>query len=307
MSGQAANRAGKSSGRQVKTSLWERKNGSTEGICRNCGMEVTGKYCPECGQKTTTRRLTLSASVANFINAVFHIERGLFKTSLQLFYRPGYMSRDYIEGQRMAYANPFSLMVLLAGLYGILYLVMIWTQSEYTSSLEAYQLEEQLFTNTERELTFFEQTLFAVVRWLVDSAFILSLFMLPIYTAFIKLCFWRSNRRRYNYTELLFVSGYIAAQRFIIDLVYLPYRWIFWNKDDLTSHWMVSWSLYFVFTVITLKQLFGTRWIGTVWRTVWMLIFSFFAALLVIIGLIIAVYWIFEGGNIFTADIGITE
>lgn len=39
-------------------------------LCRNCGYEIDHNYCPACGQRTTTDRLTW-ASLAESVSSTF--------------------------------------------------------------------------------------------------------------------------------------------------------------------------------------------------------------------------------------------
>ncbi len=82
--------------------------------CLNCGYPAPKKYCPSCGQKTSTHRFTL-ASIFDYaiLNAYFSLNAGLLFTLKELFLRPGNMVREYLEGKRMKYLNAFSLYFIM--------------------------------------------------------------------------------------------------------------------------------------------------------------------------------------------------
>ncbi|MDB0601419.1 DUF3667 domain-containing protein [Tenacibaculum maritimum] len=77
--------------------------------CLNCGYPFSGQenFCPECGQKNKGLKLTFS----NFIKEVFKgfitWDSKFWNTIIPLLIKPGKISKDYIEGKRIRYANPF--------------------------------------------------------------------------------------------------------------------------------------------------------------------------------------------------------
>jgi len=77
-----------------------------ENDCLNCGATVTGKYCPECGQKNTEPKESVSHLVSHFFNDVTHFDGKFFSTLKRLLFRPGFLSKEYMKGRRARYLNP---------------------------------------------------------------------------------------------------------------------------------------------------------------------------------------------------------
>lgn len=77
--------------------------------CLNCGYPFNGqeKFCAECGQKNKGQKLKFS----DFINEIFKgftsWDAKFWRTIFPLLFKPGKVSRDYIEGKRIRYVNPF--------------------------------------------------------------------------------------------------------------------------------------------------------------------------------------------------------
>lgn len=85
--------------------------------CLNCGQQVTGAYCGHCGQKAETHRFTIRHFIEHdIVHGMFHLDKGFVYTAKQLFTRPGYAIREYIEGKRASYFNPVTLLLLMIGL-----------------------------------------------------------------------------------------------------------------------------------------------------------------------------------------------
>ena len=85
--------------------------------CSNCGLKFEGEYCPRCGQHIGTTRITLRNILKNFFKEFLDLEDGFLFTMKELFYRPGYMMRDYLEGKRAHYFKPFQLLFVLGAIF----------------------------------------------------------------------------------------------------------------------------------------------------------------------------------------------
>lgn len=81
--------------------------------CLNCENEVNDNFCPKCGQKTDTHRITFKNFIFHdVLHGTFHIEKGILFTAKQALVRPGKASLDYIAGKRKPYYNVFLLILL---------------------------------------------------------------------------------------------------------------------------------------------------------------------------------------------------
>ncbi len=77
--------------------------------CLNCGYPFNGqeKFCPDCGQKNKTAKITFKSFLAEIFNGFISWDAKFWKTIIPLIIAPGKVSKDYVEGKRMRYANPF--------------------------------------------------------------------------------------------------------------------------------------------------------------------------------------------------------
>ena len=87
--------------------------------CLNCETALQGgeNFCPSCGQKTNTHRLTLGHFFHEFFHAFTHADKGIFHLLLGMLIRPGVVAREYIEGKRKKYFNPFTFFLIMMGIY----------------------------------------------------------------------------------------------------------------------------------------------------------------------------------------------
>ncbi|WP_233998583.1 DUF3667 domain-containing protein [Erythrobacter sp. YT30] len=76
--------------------------------CSNCGAIASGTYCSNCGQKLHVHR-TLSAIGHDLMHGVLHLDGKLFKTLPLLAFKPGKLTRRYIEGERAKFVSPMAM------------------------------------------------------------------------------------------------------------------------------------------------------------------------------------------------------
>ncbi|AOR75480.1 DUF3667 domain-containing protein [Novosphingobium resinovorum] len=87
----------------------ERHDGHThEADCLNCRTHLVGSHCHACGQAAHVHR-TLGAFFHDLLHGVFHFEGKIWRTLPLLAWRPGRLTREYIEGRRASYVSPIAL------------------------------------------------------------------------------------------------------------------------------------------------------------------------------------------------------
>ena len=79
--------------------------------CLNCGQPFSGheKFCSYCGQKNTNKKLTFATFINNLVSGFFSYDSRFWSTFIPLLTKPGKVSKDYIEGKRARFVNPFQL------------------------------------------------------------------------------------------------------------------------------------------------------------------------------------------------------
>ena len=90
--------------------------------CLNCGhpLDLSDKYCPNCSQANSVKKLTLRDFFEEFFSNILSYDSKLFQTLAALFLRPGRITRQYINGKRLSYTNPFRFLLSLAIIYFLL-------------------------------------------------------------------------------------------------------------------------------------------------------------------------------------------
>ncbi|MFN3228333.1 MAG: DUF3667 domain-containing protein, partial [Asticcacaulis sp.] len=85
---------------------------SGHALCLNCQTPLQGDYCHACGQAAHSHR-TLHGFVHDLLHGAFHFEGRIWHTLPMLAFRPGTLTRRYIDGQRIRFISPVALFLFL--------------------------------------------------------------------------------------------------------------------------------------------------------------------------------------------------
>ncbi len=79
----------------------------SEGACLNCGEKLLGVHCHACGQKAHLHR-TIGAFVHDLLHGALHLDGKIWRTLPKLAFKPGELTRRYIEGERARFVSPMA-------------------------------------------------------------------------------------------------------------------------------------------------------------------------------------------------------
>jgi hypothetical protein len=74
--------------------------------CLNCGAGIHASFCQYCGQETAVHVPSAREFLHEFVGHYVALESKLWKTLALLLFKPGRLTRDYIEGKRARYVLP---------------------------------------------------------------------------------------------------------------------------------------------------------------------------------------------------------
>jgi hypothetical protein len=186
-----------------------------EEICKNCGYSLTSKYCGNCGQKATVHRIGMKALLHDIPHAIFHVDSGFFYNVRELFIRPGYAIRDYLEGKRKAFFHPVTYLAILLVLN--LFAVKV-------TNLHYYD-ETELLSMSADEIAFIKEY-DATQWWFLEHTYLYMLIAIPACTGFCYL-FFKIFKQRFNYAEYAVIVMFIIAQGVLIQsAIYFCFGWI---------------------------------------------------------------------------------
>ena len=79
-------------------------------ICHNCGEEINGKnYCHNCGQPNKEKIISMRSILGDFFSEYFTFDSKFFKSLFPLLFKPGKLTKEYVDGKRVSYILPLRL------------------------------------------------------------------------------------------------------------------------------------------------------------------------------------------------------
>ncbi len=88
--------------------------GAAQGVCPNCGAPVHGPYCHACGQSEKGMVRHISEVLRDLADIVFNVDSRVFRSVFDLYFRPAFLTTEYVAGRRARYVTPFRLFFILS-------------------------------------------------------------------------------------------------------------------------------------------------------------------------------------------------
>lgn len=90
--------------------------------CLNCAhpLDKSDIYCPHCSQLNSKKQLSVKDFLAEFVGSILVYDSRLRHTLRDLLFRPGRITLNYVQGQRLKYANPFRFFLSVSIIYFLL-------------------------------------------------------------------------------------------------------------------------------------------------------------------------------------------
>lgn len=244
--------------------------------CLNCGEPLLGPFCWSCGQEDVDLHRPLKQLAQDAVGDLLDLDTRLLRTFGPLFFRPGFVIREYLAGRRVRFVPPLK-MFLLASLvfFGLVALLPKGQIGVYRTGepvpqgrglhiniqLPAYSGASSGFNHWmdeagEKAKQHPREFGEALLGNLPRAFFVL----LPIFALFLKLFYWR--RDRYYLDHLIFALyhhafGFVA----LTLLVILGRPWVpDWLATPLVP---VLWLWFFVYLALSLRKVYG----GGRWKT----------------------------------------
>ena len=85
--------------------------------CENCGAQLTGNYCAQCGQAAVDYRRSFRHVVADVLESFLHWDSKFFTTIALLVLKPWRLTNAFLAGKRVRYVNPLRLYLLASILF----------------------------------------------------------------------------------------------------------------------------------------------------------------------------------------------
>lgn len=168
--------------------------------CNNCNKEINSKFCPDCGQATSLKRID-GKYIIHEIEHVLHFERGILYTIRELTINPGQNIRKYLSENRSRLVKPIIFIIITSLIYTILN-HLFHIEDGYVKFHEAKKTASAVGT---------------IVKWVQDHYGYANIMMGIFIALWLKLFFRKSN---YNFYEILIMLCFVMGMGMLIFSVF---------------------------------------------------------------------------------------
>lgn len=201
--------------------------------CLNCGTLHQSRYCPECGQRANVKRLNWKELFESITRGIFNTDKGFIYTLINLFYKPGIVIKEYLDGKRTKYFPPFPSMFILAAVYAALNkLEKVINPVDQKVEKAISELPKELSEKVEDSMVislnngiefngkFIEVGDNSIVDFITNifsnNFGLIMLLATPFLVLSLRLFFGKGLRKQFNWAESFMITGFINTQYFII-------------------------------------------------------------------------------------------
>ena len=236
--------------------------------CLNCGAEVTGKFCSECGQENVDSHENFFHLVGHYTADFFHFESKIPRSVILLLTKPGFLTNEYWQGRRIRYIHPLRLFLFVSVLFvaSAAFYHQHFRKSERTVVIIAGKqaAEKQIYAErVKKDIEELQRLMLVGTDRFFNDLKYISFFMLPIY-AFVFQALYRRQKRFYIdhlvYTLHLQSFGYaVVAVAMLIP---------FLSRHSIR---IVQWAtvlLLLVYMAQSLRYLYRQSWPKTILKSV---------------------------------------
>lgn len=217
--------------------------------CLNCGAELAGRWCAQCGQRAATPRPTLHGLLHEATHELAHLDGKIIRTVSLLLFKPGALTVEFLEGKRVRSVTPIRIYLLCSLLFfGTLSLLptrkmnvkVTRGDAQLVQAAEKVQKDPSLLTNA------------------LQSAFPKAMFILmPLFALIVIAFYWRAEKM---YVPHFYFAVHYHAFAFVVLAIFealSPIRFLAMRIFRLTLL-----LLLFVYLGIALRRVYGgKRWL----------------------------------------------
>lgn len=93
------------------------KSPTADGLCSNCGTQLSGPVCHSCGQTSDTFHRPVWDLFMDVVDGLLGLEGRLWRTLPPLMFQPGKLTQQYLSGVRARFVMPFRLYLTASVLF----------------------------------------------------------------------------------------------------------------------------------------------------------------------------------------------
>ncbi len=213
--------------------------------CRNCGAQLDGEYCGNCGQRNVDLERPIWGLMADVIKETFEVDGRAWLTLRTLFRHPGKLTAEFLAGRRRTYTSPLRLYLVTSISF---FVFVAWLAQ---SGLLFEPGEDPVFDSAVQ------------ARFLSDDLPRLMFVLLPVFAGLMKLMYFR----RLYFDHLIF-SIHLHTFGYLVLAGIMPLENIA-NRAVVPMVVQVLLLIYFLtYFVIAVKRVYASAWWVTALKSV---------------------------------------
>lgn len=107
--------------------------------CKNCGTELKGVYCHNCGQYAKDLKQSFGSYIMEYLSNTYNLDGRIFQTIWLLFRKPGFLTNEFLQGKINSYVHPLKLNMFLLL---VVMMVFAFSITRHNSETSADSIEE---------------------------------------------------------------------------------------------------------------------------------------------------------------------
>ena len=166
--------------------------------CKNCNTEVNSKFCPDCGQPTSLKRIDRHY-IIHEIEHILHFERGILYTIRELITNPGQNIRTYLSENRSRLVKTVIFIII--------------TSLIYTLTSHFFHIKEEVINFEVSD----KSAIGSILKWMQEHYGYTSILTGIFIAIWLKIFF---KKYEYNFYELLIMLCFVQGISMLIFAIF---------------------------------------------------------------------------------------
>ena len=192
-------------------------------VCHNCGADLHGMYCAQCGQKALPLNPRLRDFLHELTHEVLHVDGKIFRSIRKLLLSPGFLTREQVEGRRVRWVPPIRLYLIFSVTYFALMSLLpvggLHVELKHTGTQDQETVSGLRSLGFENERDLQETVRHAQATWTPRIMFLL----VPFYAWLVRLATRRTSR---NFPQHLYFALHVHAAWFAAGALVALAQWM---------------------------------------------------------------------------------
>ena len=238
--------------------------------CENCGEKLAGEYCHACGQDSRPAPTNLVPILRLFLSYASGIEGTAVSTIKSLLFHPGALTRQFVLGKRVRYANPVQVYLWCTAVFFLLHaytplVVLDVHTGEVSSSLSAVAIQTDIpLATIERQVAVdgsMEKFASRFETIVTTTLPILLVVLVAMSALLLRAMFWTETALTHIVFALHWSAFYFILETLRQVLMTLPGSW----GSMAAAFGSV---VILVYVTVALHTVYGRSWVGSILRAI---------------------------------------